>query len=400
MFRKKHFEQSYLDHAAATPLAPEVLSVMQPYFSERFGNPSSLHMLGKQGKVALEAARRAVAEHLGAHEDEVVFTASGTASDNLAVIGTVRAAKEKPHIITTAIEHQAVLQPLEYLEARGEVEVTRLAVSADGLVNPDDVVAALQPNTALVTIMYANNEIGTVEPIAAIGKLLRRKNIERTSAGLPPVRFHTDACQAAQYLPLTVEKLGVDMLTFNGGKLYGPKGIGALYVRRGVELAPHIIGGGQEHGLVSGTENVPGAVGLAAALDFVRRGRVDEAERVMKLRDALIAGLEKLFPDAVLTGSRTERLPNHVSVALVNVDADPAVVYLSEQGIYCGTGAACESSKGNPSHVLLACGVAENLLPGSLRFTLGRSTTMSDIKRVLEVLPEVVKLVPSVRVFP
>ncbi|MFA7286750.1 MAG: cysteine desulfurase family protein [Patescibacteria group bacterium] len=398
MFGKKETPESYLDHAAATPLAPDVLAVMAPYFSERFGNPSSVHKLGRQGRVALEAARRAVAEHLGAHEDEIVFTSGGTASDNLAIVGSVRTVV-KPHVVTTAIEHQAVLQPLEYLEARGEVTVTRLSVDHDGLVAAEAVIAAVQKNTVLVSVMYANNEIGTIEPIVQIGKLLRRLNIERASSDLPLVRFHTDACQAVQYLPLDVEKLGVDLLTLNAGKIYGPKGVGALFVRRGVELAPLTIGGGQEQGLVAGTENVAGAVGLAAAMDFVHNGRGSEIERVTKLRDELMAGLEKLFPDAVLTGSRTERLPNHVSLALPNLDADPAVVYLSEQGIHCGTGSACESSKGRPSHVLLACGLAEKFLSGSLRFTLGRSTTAADITRVLTVLPEVVKLVPPIKVF-
>ncbi|MFA5186216.1 MAG: IscS subfamily cysteine desulfurase [Patescibacteria group bacterium] len=378
----------YLDHAATTPLDPRVLAKMQPYFSDVFANPSSFHSPGLKAKEAVDAARKSIANQLNAHADEILFCSGGTESDNLAIFGIVRANKGKgKHVITSSIEHHAVLETLKHLEKVGVIDLTILPVDRTGLVDVKEVEAALRPDTILVSIMYANNEIGTIEPIADIGRVLLKWRKTNGSA-LP--YFHSDACQAAGALDLDVEKLHVDLLTINGSKIYGPKGVGLLFVRRSVSLEPIVYGGGQERGMRSGTENVPGIIGLAAALELAQAEKEKENVRLTKLRDKLIEGLLKI-PKTRLNGHATERLPNNVNVSFMDIEGEAAVLYLDAQGIYCSTGSACASSTLDPSHVILAIGVSYEAAHGSLRFTLGRSTKSTDIDYVLKTIPGIVE---------
>ncbi len=378
----------YLDHAATTPLDEMVLEKMQPFFSDIFANPSSFHSPGLEAKRAVDEARQSIAARLNAHADELVFCSGGTESDNLAILGLVRAEKSKAkHVITTAIEHPAVLEPLKHLEKNGEIELTILPVDKYGLVKVEDVEAALRPSTVLVSVMYANNEIGTIQPIADIGRaILKWRKANKT----PFPYLHSDACQAAGALDLDVEKLHVDLLTLNGSKIYGPKGVGLLFVRRGVTLEPIVFGGGQERGARSGTENVPGIIGLAAALGIAQAGKEKENARLTKLRDRLAEGLLKI-PKTRLNGHPTDRLPNSVNVSFMDIEGEAAVLYLDAQGIYCSTGSACASSSLDPSHVILATGVSYEAAHGSLRFTLGRSTKPADIDYVLKTIPGIVE---------
>jgi cysteine desulfurase len=378
----------YLDHAATTPLDPRVLSKMQPFFSDIFANPSSFHSPGLEAKRAVDEARKSIAAQLNAHADELVFCSGGTESDNLAILGLIRANKMGiKHVITSAVEHHAVLEPLERLRKTGEIELSVLSVDKFGMVSVDDLEKALRRETVLVSIMYANNEIGTIQPIADIGRaLLKWRKVNKTQFPY----FHSDACQAAGALELDVEKLHVDLLTLNGSKIYGPKGVGLLFVRRGVELEPMVRGGGQERGLRSGTENVPGIIGLAAALEFSQAEKEKENARLTKLQDKLIGGLLKI-PKTRLNGHPTARLPNNVNVSFMDIEGEAAVLYLDAQGIYCSTGSACASNSLDPSHVILATGVSYEAAHGSLRFTLGRSTKPSDIDYVLKVIPGIVE---------
>lgn len=384
----------YLDHAATTPLDPAVLEKMQPYFSDIFANPSSFHSPGLRAKEAVDAARKNIATQINAHADEMVFCSGGTESDNLAVLGIINAfqvsrfrlQESKPHVITSSVEHHAVLEPLMHLQKTGEIGLTILPVDKFGRVDVKGLEKELRPETVLVSIMYANNEIGTIEPIADIGRTLlkwRKANSTRYPY------FHSDACQAAGALDLDVEKLHVDLLTLNGSKIYGPKGVGLLFVRRGVELEPLVRGGGQERGLRSGTENVPGIIGLAAALELAQDEKEKESARLTKLRDKLIAGLLEI-PKTRLNGHPIERLPNNVNVSFMDIEGEAAVLYLDAQGIYCSTGSACASSTLDPSHVILAIGISYEAAHGSLRFTLGHSTKSSDIDYVLKTIPSIV----------
>lgn len=377
----------YLDHAATTPVRPEVLKKMLPFFTQVYGNPSSFHTPGLEAKKAVDAARKSIAEKLNAHSDEMVFCSGGTASDNLAVHGIFGVEKaHRGHVITSAVEHPAVLEPLQHLVKRGKIELTVLPVDKTGKILIKDLVAALRPDTVLVSIMYANNEIGTIQPIAEIGRALLRWRKEKST---PYPYFHTDACQAAGTLDLDVEKLHVDLLTLNGSKIYGPKGVGLLFVRRGTKLDPQIRGGGQERGLRSGTENVPGIIGLAAALELAQAKKEQENTRLSKLRDKLITGLLTI-PKTRLNGHPTDRLPNNVNVSFMDIEGEAAVLYLDAQGIYCSTGSACASSSLDPSHVILATGVSYEAAHGSLRFTLGHSTKPSDIDYVLKTIPDII----------
>ncbi|MBI5654231.1 aminotransferase class V-fold PLP-dependent enzyme [Candidatus Uhrbacteria bacterium] len=377
----------YLDHAATTPLDSRVLAKMQPYFSDVFANPSSFHSPGLKAKEAVDAARKSIAVQLNAHSDEIIFCSGGTESDNLVVVGAIRANKAGGrHVITSSVEHHAVLEPLIHLQKMGEIELTILPVDKFGRIDAKDLEKALRPETILVSIMYANNEIGTIEPIADIGRAIlkwRKANATRFPF------FHSDACQAAGALDLDVEKLHVDLLTLNGSKIYGPKGVGLLFVRRGAELEPLVRGGGQERGLRSGTENVPGIIGLAAALELAQAAREKENLRLTKLRDKLIAGLLEI-PKTRLNGHPTERLPNNINVSFMDIEGEAAVLYLDAQGIFCSTGSACASSTLDPSHVILAIGVSYEAAHGSLRFTLGRSTKSTDIDYVLKTIPDIV----------
>ncbi len=387
--------QVYLDHAATTPIHPEVLERMQPFFSEKFANPSSFHTPGLEAKKAVDEARKSIASSLNAHADEMVFCSGGTESDNLAIFGVIRAQQhavrgtqyEIPHVITSSVEHHAVLEPLQYLAKTKAIDLTVLPVDKFGKIAVSDLEEALRPETVLVSVMYANNEIGTIQPIADIGRALLKWR--KTNATQLPY-FHSDACQAAGALDLDVEKLHVDLLTLNGSKIYGPKGIGLLFVRRGMKLAPQIRGGGQERGLRSGTENVPGIIGLAAALELAQAGKDKENARLIRLRDDLINGLLTIGKTR-LNGHPTERLPNNVNVSFMDIEGEAAVLYLDAKGIYCSTGSACASSSLDPSHVILATGVSYEAAHGSLRFTLGHSTRPSDIGYVLKTIPDIVK---------
>ncbi len=371
----------YLDHAATTPLDPQVLKAMLPYLKEKYGNPSSLYQKGIESKEAVNEARKKVAKVLGGHKEEIIFTGSGTESDNLALRGTTRAYKKKGnHIITSQIEHHAVLNTAKALEKEG-YEVTYLKVDKEGLVSLEDLEKAIKKETILVSIMYANNEIGTIEPIAEIGKMTKEKGII----------FHTDACQAAGALPLDVHRLKVDLLTLNGSKIYGPKGTGVLYIRRGVKIDPIITGGSQERNLRAGTENVAGIVGLAKALEIAETKRKIESKRLIKLRDYLIKGILTKIPRVILNGSQDKRLPNNINVSILDVEGESLILYLDKYGIQTSTGSACTSVNLEPSHVLLALGLPYEYAHGSLRLTLGKNTAKKDLDYVLKVLPQIVK---------
>lgn len=381
-------KEIYLDHAATTYIDERVLAAMQPYFSGTFANPSSFHTPGMRAKEAVTASRATIAKILNAREDEIIFTSGGTESDNLAVMGIQRAhAAKGRHVITSAIEHHAVLEPLLHMQKMKEIELTVLPVDKYGRVSVEDVEKALRPETVLVSIMYANNEIGTIQPIADIGRALLKWRKEHAT---PYPYFHSDACQAAGALALDVGTLHVDLMTLNASKIYGPKGIGILYLRRGVKIEPLIRGGGQERGIRSGTENVPGIIGLAKALELAQAEQETENARLAHLRDRLVEGLLAI-PKTRLNGHPTERLPNSANISFLDIEGEAAVLYLDAEKIFCSTGSACASSSLDPSHVILATGLSYEGAHGSLRFTLGKQTTAEDIERVIATMPGVVE---------
>ncbi|MBI2103347.1 cysteine desulfurase [Candidatus Woesearchaeota archaeon] len=375
----------YLDYAAATPVRKEVAVAMKPFISDIFANPSSVHAAGKRAHEAMEKARAIVQKILHVEKNsEIIFTGSGTESINLALKGVMRAYQNKGnHLITTKIEHKAVLETCAYLEKYGGCHVTYLDVDRFGRVNPRDVERAITSKTVLVSVMYANNEIGTVQPIMEIGKITKKHHI----------LFHTDACQAAGALDINVKHLGVDLLTLNGSKMYGPKGTGILYVREGVHLVPLVHGGRQELGLRGGTENVPGIVGFAKALDLVERERGREVNRLCTLRDYFIKRIISGISGSTLNGDPTNRLPNNINVSFSGIDAEVLVKMLSAQGIYVSAGSACTANSVIVSHVLTALGVPNTFAMGTLRFTLGRSTTRSDLDAVLRTLKSNIKII-------
>jgi len=410
----------YLDHAAAAPLDPRVREAMEPFLNEEYGNPSSIHERGRRAKEAIENARKTVARILQCSPHEIVFTGSGTEANNLGIFGIARRYK-KGHLITTAIEHHAVLRAMEALEKKG-CEVTYLEVDQYGLIDSKKIKAALRPETILVSVMYANNEIGTIEPIVEVGKVIRDYRKEKLKIENWKLKiqektpfFLVDACQAAGYLDINVEKLGVDLMALNGSKIYGPKGIACLYVRNGVELTPIIYGGGQEKGLRSGTENVAGIVGFARALEIAYQEREKEGQRLAALRDYFIKEILQRLPGTVLNGHPSDRLPNNINISIPGIEGEAAVIYLDARGIQCSTGSACSAVSLEPSHVIaalaplearpdrvgtaVACGdlpltglgKSDEYTTGSLRFTLGRATTKGDIDYVMSVLPEIVK---------
>ncbi|MCX6784710.1 MAG: cysteine desulfurase family protein [Candidatus Komeilibacteria bacterium] len=372
----------YLDHAATTYVDPRVIEVMQPYWVEIFGNPSSLYEAGRAAKAAITASRVTVAEILGCDPSEIIFEGSGTESDNHAIIGAAWANKSRGnHLITSAIEHHAVLESCEFLERQG-FEVTYLPVDQDGLVSLTELAKALRPETILVSVMFANNEIGTIQPIAEIANLVKSKN--------PQILVHTDACQAAGYFDLKVDQLGVDLLTLNGSKIYGPKGTGVLYVKKGTALSNLVHGGGQENKRRAGTENVAGIVGLAKALSLIQAERVTEVARLTILRDYLIESLLKL-PKVLLNGHLTKRLPNNVNVSILDVEGESLLLALDELGVAVSTGSACTSGNLEPSHVILALGRQLEAAHGSLRFSLGHCNTKEDLDFVLDKLPPIIE---------
>ena len=369
----------YLDYAATTPVRPEVVQAMLPYFTDVFGNPSTIYTCGQEAKGAVEEARSQVAGLIGAGIDEIVFTSGGTEADNFAIKGVVYASKSKQkHIITTPIEHHAVLETCHYLEESG-CRVTYLPVDGNGLVDPADVRRAITTDTVLISVMHANNEVGTIEPIAEIGKVARE-------AG---VCFHTDAVQTAGHLPINVDEMGVDLLSMSAHKLYGPKGIGALYIRKGTRLDAFMHGGEQERGRRASTENVPGIVGFGHAVTLAIKEMSAEAGRLASLRNRLIDGLTEKIDHIRRNGHPTQRLPNNINISIAYVEGESMCLNLDFHGICVSTGSACSSSSTDPSHVMLALGMTPLEAHSSLRMSLGRWTTEEDIDAVLEVLPRV-----------
>ncbi len=381
-------EKIYLDNAATTQIDPEALEAMLPYLKEEYGNASSIYSLGQRGREAIDKAREQVAGFLNCQPSEIVFTGSATESDNLAIFGIVRAAQAKgikPHIITSQIEHHAVIESCEKLEKQG-VEVTYLPVGREGVVKVEDVEKAIKENTILVSIMYANNEIGAIQPIAQIGALLKKMNQGRKQK----IYFHTDAVQAVNYLPCDAQELGVDLFTLSAHKIYGPKGVGVLYIKQGTVIEPIILGGGHEWGIRSGTENVVGIVGLGAAIAEIKKQQSQNVA-ISKLRDRLLDGIIERIPDIQINGSREFRLVNNINVSFKGAEGEALVIALDQEGIAASTGSACSSGSLDPSHVLLALGLSHQQAHGSLRLTLGKNTTEQEIDQALEVLPKVVE---------
>lgn len=370
----------YLDNAATTKTAPEVVEAMLPYFSENYGNPSSVYSFASKNKDAVTEQREIIARALGAKSNEIYFTAGGTESDNWALKATAEAyASRGKHIITTKIEHHAILHTGEYLEGRG-FEVTYLDVDDKGLVRPEDVEAAIRPDTILISVMFANNEIGTIEPIKEIGEIARRHN----------VLFHTDAVQAFGQVPINVDELGVDMLSASGHKLNGPKGIGFLYIRKGVKIRSFIHGGAQERKRRAGTENVPGIIGLGKAVERAVATMAERSAKEIGLRDHLISRVLEEIPYCRLNGDPVDRLPNNANFSFRFIEGESLLIMLDMKGICASSGSACTSGSLDPSHVLLAIGLPHEIAHGSLRLTLGEETTREDIDYVVDSLKEIV----------
>lgn len=379
----------YLDNAATTPADPEVVRAMLPYFSEIYGNPSSAHSWGFEAREALERARKSIAGFMGARSNEVVFTSGGTESDNAAIKGVAFANRNRgDHIITSSIEHHAVLEPCAFLEKNG-FDITYLPVDRYGLVSPDDVRKVITKRTILISVMHANNEIGTIQPIAEIGKIAKENGII----------FHTDAVQTFGHVRFDVNELGADMLSVSAHKLYGPKGVGALYIREGTKLSPFMHGGTQERGWRASTHNVPGIVGFGKAVEIASEGFYLAQKEVAVLRDRLMNGILERIPHSVLNGHPAMRLPGNVNVSFKNAEGELIMTYLDHEGIACSTGSACNSATRGPSHVLLSIGLPHHLITGSLRLTLGKHTTAEDIDYVLGKLEEVVKRVRELSPF-
>ena len=367
----------YLDYAATTPVRPEVIQAMLPYYADSFGNPSSINFYGLESRQAIDLARTKVAEAIWAKKEEIVFTGGGSEADNLAIKGVADANIRKGnHIITSVIEHHAVLQTCKFLEIRG-FKVTYLPVYKYGLVDPESVRKAITDKTILISIMHANNEIGTIQPIGEIGKIARKAGIY----------FHTDAVQTTGHIPVNVSELKVDMLSMSAHKFYGPKGVGVLYVRKGTKLTSLIHGGEQESGRRAGTENVPGIVGLGKAIELAGLEMTTETERLIVLRDRLTKGIIEKIDHVRLNGHHEQRLPNNVNINVDFIEGESTCLNLDLEGICISTGSACSSSDAEPSHVLLGIGLSHEQARSSLRFTLGRLTTAEDIDRVLDVLP-------------
>jgi cysteine desulfurase len=374
----------YLDHSATTPVDPRVVAAMAPYWSERFGNSESSHAFGQAAAGALEQARQTAADVLGCRPAEIVFTGSGTEADNLALRGVAWAARQSErgnHVVTTPIEHRAVGQTVDQLCDLFGFEVTRVPVDEYGQVDPDDVAAAIRPNTVLVSVMATNNEVGTVQRVARIGRVCRERGVV----------FHTDAIQAPGRIPLEPDDIGADLLALSAHKFYGPKGVGLLYVRSGISLVPAITGGAHERGRRPGTVNVAGAVGLATALRLAEEERVAETARLRRLRDRLVEGVLDSIPDSRLTGHPVHRLAHHASFAFRGVEGESVVLGLDMEGIAASSGAACAEGEPEPSFVLAAMGLSPDWSIGSLRLTLGHANDEADVARVLEVLPVIVE---------
>jgi len=378
--KEKLMKYIYLDYSSTTPCHPEVVKAMQPYFTEIYGNPSSLYSCGHEAKEGTEKARASVAKLIGAREDEIVFTSGGTESDNHALKGTALASDPgKNHIITNGAEHHAIIVTCRSLERRG-FKITRVPVDSYGMVDPDEVKNTITPQTILVSIMHANNEVGTIQPIAEISKITRE-------AGVP---FHTDAVQSVGHIPVDVNEMGVDMLSISSHKLYGPKGVGVLYIRKGVKPFSLIHGGEQEFGRRAGTYNVPGIVGLGKAAEIAMREMDEEVKRLVYLRDKLIKGLTGSIKDSHLNGHPEKRLPGNSNITIDFVEGEAMCLHLDLQGICASTGSACASSSLEPSHVLMSMGFPPERAHGAIRMTLGKWTTEEEIDKVLDILPGII----------
>ncbi len=376
----------YLDHAASTPTDPQVVEVMLPYFTRIYGNASGLHKQARASARAIDEARHKVADILGCSPKEIIFTACGSESDNIAIRGVAwaqRQAGKGHHLITTPIEHHAVGHTFNQLCDKFGFEQTVVPVDRYGVVNPTDIAAAIRPDTSLISVMYANNEVGSLQPIAEIGALARERGIA----------FHTDAVQAAAYEPLNVDTLNVDLLAISGHKIYAPKGIGILYVRKNTPLLSPFTGGSHENNRRPGTENVPYIVGIATSLELVQGHRLAENARQGKLRDRLINGVLSTIPGSELTGHPTRRLANHASFVFTGCEADAILMHLDMAGVEAASGSACTTGMPEPSHVLSAMGIPHDLALSALRLTVGRQTTEADIETVLEILPGVIEKV-------
>ena len=380
------FQRTYLDYAATTPVDPRVLEAMLPFFIGDFGNPSSVHIYGQRAEAALETARETLAAGMKCNSDEVIFTSCGSESDNLALRGTAFARREKRgavHLLISPVEHHAVSNTCEQLARHFGFELEYLPVDQYGRVNPADVASRLRPTTAFVSVIYANNEIGTINPVAEIGLICRER-------GVP---FHTDAVQAAAYLPVDVQTLNVDLMALGAHKFYGPKGIGALYIRKGLDLLPTQTGGGQEFGFRAGTSNIPYIVGMAEAFWLAQTERQQRVERLLPLRERIIGRALEEIPKAHLTGHPTERLPNHASFVFEGVDGNALLMLLDVHGYACSSGSACKTGNPEPSEVLTALGLPRSWALGSLRVTLGVNSMPEEVERFLDKLPELVSKV-------
>lgn len=372
----------YLDYAAATPMNSAVIDAMGPYLTERFFNPSANYLSAKAVAADLLAARESVARQLGAKTPEIIFTAGGTEANNLAIQGVMSQYPDAV-VLHSAVEHDSVREPV------GQFNSQEIPVNQDGIVDVTALRKQITDQTVLVSVMYANNEIGTVQPLREIATALQKiKQQRRLDGNKLPLYFHTDACQAANYLDLHVAKLGVDLMTLNGGKIYGPKQTGILYVKTGVQLAPQVLGGGQERGLRSGTENVAGAVGFAKALEIAQIMRAEESKRLSGLRDSFITDLQAAFPDTIINGSLKKRLPNNVSITFQGQDNERLMMQLDEVGIMVAVGSACSASKDEPSHVLRAVGLSDEDARATLRLTFGRQTTAEELQKVITSLKD------------
>ncbi|MFH0876876.1 MAG: cysteine desulfurase NifS [Candidatus Omnitrophota bacterium] len=373
-------ERIYLDYAATTPADPEVVAAMQPYYYDKFGNPSSIHGFGQEARKAMEDARSRVAAFLGVKPEEIIFTSGGTESNNAALFGVVWANQAKGnHIVTTALEHHAVIEPAQFLEKLG-CKVTYVRPDKYGVVSPEEIAKAITDKTILLSVMHANNEIGTIQPIKEISYVAREKG----------VYFHTDAVQTVGHIPVKISDLNVDLLSLSAHKFYGPKGVGCLYVRKGTRIAPYLRGGGQEKRRRASTENIPGIVGLGKAIELCEQKMSAEAEEQKRLRDRLITEIPKRIDRCYLNGHPTQRLPNNVNFSVEFIEGESMLLNLDMLGIAASTGSACTSGDLEPSHVLLSIGRPHELCHGSIRLTLGRYTRESEIDRFLEVFPGIV----------
>lgn len=380
MFSNTQFSQIYMDYAATTPVDPRVKEAMDPYFTEKFGNPSSIHQFGQDALEAIENARIQVAQLIHAEPEEVVFTSGGTESDNSALFSAYYAFRDKGnHVITTAIEHHAVLHCCAFLEKLG-AKVTYVQPDFEGIVHVEDIEKAITPSTVLISVMHANNEIGTIQPVEEIGQLAKTQGI----------LFHTDAVQTVGHIPVDVQKMQVDFLSLSAHKLYGPKGVGALYVRKGTPFVPFLHGGGQENGRRSSTHNVPGIVGLGKAAEIAREEMEEESRRIAKLRDGLLQALQSRISGIHLNGHRTSRLPNNLNISVDHVEGESLLMNLDLEGIAVSSGSACSSASQEPSHVLTAIGLSPERARETVRLTLGRFTTETECNRVVEAMSEIV----------